>query len=217
MKRILFLLILSFAQTLILPNVFAASKDPATRKVLDATAQRINKAGAMNIQFTASTIVGKASQGSTSGTMDIQGRKFYMKTPEVQTWFDGKTQWTLQTGDTEVSMTEPTGVELQTINPYAFINIYKKGFNYKMKKGTMSNGKAGYKITLTADNSKQEIREMFLEVDNQYNPVRISIRQGKNQWVRLVVNRFATGQKFEVSHFIFPKKRYPKVEIIDLR
>ena len=86
-----------------------------------------------------------------------------------------------------------------------------------MKKGTLSNGKAGYKITLTADNSKQEIREMFLEVDNQYNPIRISIRQGKNQWVRLVVNRFATGQKFEVSHFTFPKKRYPKVEIIDLR
>lgn len=217
MKRILFLLIILLTQVLILPNAFAAGKDKETRKVLDATAQRINKAGAMSIQFTATTLVGKAPQGSTSGTMDIQGRRFYMKTEELQTWFDGTTQWTLQTGDTEVSMTEPTGAELQMINPYAFINIYKQGFNYKMKQGKLSNGKQGYKINLTADNSKQEIREMFLEVDKQYNPVRISIRQGKNQWVRLVVNRFQTGQKFDSSHFTFPRKRYPRLEIIDLR
>lgn len=216
MKKIFLFLIISFSQFFIL-TTYAAGKDAATRKVLDATAQRINKAGAMSIQFTATTLVGKASQGSTSGKMDILGRKFYMNTPEVQTWFDGVTQWTLQTGDSEVSMTEPTGAELQTINPYAFINIYKKGFNYRMKEGTLSNGKQGYKITLTADNSKQDIREMFLEVDKQYNPVRISIRQGKNQWVRLVVNRFSTGQKFDAQHFTFPRKQYPKLEIIDLR
>ena len=217
MKRIFLFLIFFFSQFLIFSTAFAAGKDSATRKVLDATAQRINNAGPLSIQFTATTIIGKASQGSISGTMDIMGRKFYMKTPEVQTWFDGKTQWTIQTGDSEVSMTEPTGEELQMINPYAFINIYKKGFNYRMKQGTLSNKKQGYKITLTADNSKQEIREMFLEVDKQYNPVRISIRQGKNQWVRLVVNRFSTGQKFDTQHFTFPKKRYPKHEIIDLR
>ena len=216
MKRIALLLILAFAQ-FALPNANAAGKDKETRKVLDATAERIRKAGGLSIQFTAMSIMGKVSQGSTSGSMDIMGRKFFMKTDEMQTWFDGKTQWTMQAGDNEVDMTEPTGTELQMINPYAFINIYKAGFNYKMKEGTLSNGKQGYKIIMNADNAKQEIREMFLEVDKQYNPVRISIRQGKKQWVRLVVNRFAGGQSFAADYFTFPKSKYPKAEIIDLR
>ncbi|MBO4612800.1 MAG: hypothetical protein J5671_06495 [Bacteroidaceae bacterium] len=216
MKRIVLFLILSFSQFLVL-NTSAAGKDRETRKVLDATAERIRKAGALSIQFTATSLLGNVSQGSTSGTMDISGRKFFMKTEDMLTWFDGKTQWTMEIGDNEVDMTEPTGTELQMINPYAFVNIYKQGFNYKMKQGTLSNGKQGYKIILNADNAKQDIREMFLEVDKQYNPVRISIRQGKKQWVRLVVNRFSGGQSFSADHFTFPKSKYPKAEIIDLR
>ena len=216
MKRIVLFLILSFSQFFIL-NTSAAGKDRETRKVLDATAERIRKAGPLSIQFTATSLLGNVNQGSTSGTMDISGRKFFMKTEDMLTWFDGKTQWTMEIGDNEVDMTEPTGTELQMINPYAFVNIYKQGFNYKMKQGTLSNGKQGYKIILNADNAKQDIREMFLEVDKQYNPVRISIRQGKKQWVRLVVNRFAGGQSFSADHFTFPKSKYPKAEIIDLR
>ena len=81
----------------------------------------------------------------------------------------------------------------------------------------VTNRKEGYKLYLTADNGKQEIREIYLEVDKQYNPVRISMRQGKNQWVRIVVTHFKAGQKFPDSHFIFPKDQYPNAEIIDLR
>ena len=214
MKKIFLFLIVVLTFT---ATAMAGGKDKEARKVLDATASRINKAGGMAIQFTATSLTGKTPQGSTIGTMDIQGRKFTIQSTEMLTWFDGRTQWSMQTGDTEVNMTEPTGAELQALNPYAFISIYKQGFNYKMKSGTLSNGKNGYKITLTADNAKQEIREIFLEVDNQYNPVRVSMRQGKNQWVRIVVNHFVTGKKFPDSHFTFPKSQYPNAEIIDLR
>ncbi len=216
MKRIVLLLILFFSY-IVLPSAYSATKDKETRRVLDATAERLNKIGGISLQFTATTLLGKVSQGSTSGSMDLLGKKFMMKSPDIQTWFDGKTQWTMQTGDTEVSMTEPTGAELQAINPYAFLGIYRKGFNYHMKRATLSNGKSGYKIYMTADNAKQEIREIFLEIDLQYNPVRVSMRQGKKQWVRIVVNKFQTGKKFDANHFTFPKSKFPNAEIIDLR
>lgn len=216
MKRFtLFLFILFSFFTL--HSVSAASKDKETRKILDATAERLHKAGGVNILFTATTIVGKQSEGRISGSMSILGKKFTMQTAEMLTWFDGKTQWSMAIGDDEVSMTEPTGTELQAINPYAFLDIYKQGFNYKMKRGTLSNGKSGYKVFMTADNSKQEIREIFLEIDEQYSPARVSMRQGKNQWVRIVVNSFKTGQKFTDEQFSFPKSKYPNAEIIDLR
>lgn len=213
MRRLVLLIIISLSTL----SSFAGGKDKETRKVLDATASHIQKAGGLEIRFTATTLSGKTVEGSTSGQMDIMGKRFYMTTPEMQTWFDGKLQWSIQTGDDEVNMTEPTGTELQAVNPYAFLNIYKRGFNYKMKQGTLSNGQQGYKVFMTADNAKQDIREMFLEIDNQYNPVRVSIRQGKKQWVRLVINSFATGKQFAEQHFTFPKEKFPNAEIIDLR
>lgn len=216
MKRIALLLIILFSQSLI-SSTSAGTKDANTRKLLDTTASHIQNAGGISLQFTATSLSGKVVQGTTTGQMDIMGKRFYMSTPDMQTWFDGRQQWSMQTDDDEVNLTEPTGTELQAVNPYAFLSIYKRGFNYKMKKDTLSNGKQGYKVWLNADNARQEIREMFLEIDNQYNPVRVSIRQGKKQWVRLVVNSFKTGQKFADSHFTFPKAKYPQAEIIDLR
>ena len=216
MKRIALFFILALT-SVFATSALGAGKDKETRKILDVTAQHITKSGGISINFTATTLLGKVNQGSISGTMDIQGKKFFMQTSEMQTWFDGKTSWSMQTGDSEVNMTEPTGTELQAMNPYAFVDIYKHGFNYKMKKGSLVNGKQGYKIYLTADNAKQEIREIYLEVDNQLNPVRVSMRQGKKQWVRIVVNSFTTGHKFADSLFTFPKDKYPDADIIDLR
>ena len=212
MKKILFLLFFTLGF-----NVSAATKDPAARKVLDATAAHLSKAGGMSIKFTATTLIGKQSQGSTSGTMNIQGQKFHLNSPDMLTWFNGKSQWSMIPGDDEVSLSEPTAAELQAMNPYAFLSLYKKGFNYKMKRGTLTNGKNGYKIFLTADNKKQDIREMYLEVDNAYNPVRVSIRQGKNNWTRIVINSFQQGKTFKDSEFEFPEKDNSLIEIIDLR
>ncbi len=196
---------------------WAEVNDITARKVLDQTAARLEKAGGIAIKFTALTLIGKQTQGSMSGSMQIQGRKFHMSSTEMLTWFDGKTQWSMQAGDTEVSLTEPTGMELQAINPYAFLGIYKQGFDYKMKKGKLSNGQKGYKLFLTANNGAQEIREIYLEIDNNYNPIRVSMRQGRNQWIRIVINSLQTGKKFPDSSFTFPKDRYPNVDIIDLR
>lgn len=195
----------------------AATKDPEARKILDATSNRINSAGGIRAQFAATNLIGKQVQGSTTGTMCMQGKKFQMTTPDMLTWFDGKTQWSMQPGDNEVSMQEPTGAELQAMNPYACISVYKKGFNYKMKQGTLINGKKGYKITLNAENKKQKVQEIYIEIDKDLNPVRVSLRQGKNNWTRIVITSFTTGQKFTDKDFTFPTKDYPKAEIIDLR
>lgn len=211
-KHLLPLLFLSLSL-----NSWAVNKDKEARKVLDSMSQRLTKAGGLCIDFTATSLRGKTHQGSTNGTMNILGRKFQMTTPEMLIWFDGKTQWSLQPGDTEISLTEPTETELQALNPYAFLDLYKKGFNYKMKRGTLSNGKEGYRIFLTADNSKQEIREIYLEVDLTYTPIRVSLRQGKNHWMRIVVNKLQTNRSFKDSDFCFPAKDYPQAQVIDLR
>ena len=213
MKKILLFLCLCISTL----SLSAAGKDPEARKILDATANRLSSCGGIRAQFTATNLIGKQEQGSTTGTMCLLGKKFQMTTPDMLTWFDGKTQWSMQPGDNEVSMQEPTGAELQAMNPYACIGVYKKGFNYKKKEGQLINGKQGYKITLNAENKKQKVQEIYIEIDQDLNPVRVSLRQGKNNWTRLVITNFTTGHKYTDKDFTFPAKDYPKAEVIDLR
>ncbi len=209
MKRILFILL-----TLLL-GVQAAKPADSAKDVLDKAYAQLKGAGGLQAKFTFTTLEGKKTQGVTSGTMNVQDGKLCLKTDDLLLWFDGKTQWSMVPGDTEVTRTEPTATEKRSLNPYSFLQIYTDGYSYKMKQGKLSNGKQGYKVFLNATND-QDIREVFIEVDSSYNLVRVSFRRGKQSWTRIVINSLVTGKKFADEEFVFPAQQYPGVEVINL-
>ncbi len=211
-KRLFFIPLFLFSVAM-----FATGKrDAATRQVLDKAVQQLTEQGGVSFNYLIINNPGKENQTRTSGSMDVQGNKFYLNSPDMLSWYDGKTQWSMIPNDTEVNMSEPSPAEQQAMNPTILLQLYKKGFDYKMKQGKLSNGENGYKIYLNADNKKQKIREMYIEVTDSYRLTRISILEGKN-WMRIVLSNTKTGKKFADSHFTFPAKQYPNVEIIDIR
>ena len=110
-----------------------------------------------------------------------------------------------------MNISNPTAAELQAINPYNFINLYKKGYKAELK----DVGKL-YQIHLVATSAKQSIGEMFIRVDkNTFAPTILSMRKGKN-WTTITVGSFKKA-KLADSYFTFPSKDYPQAEIIDLR
>ncbi len=195
----------------------AGKRDASTRKVLDKAVQQLTEQGGVSFNYLIIHHPGKENQTRTSGSMDVMGRKFYLHSSEMLSWYDGTTQWSMIPNDTEVNMSEPSPAEQQSMNPAILLQVYKKGFSYKMKKGKLSTGENGYKIYLYADNKQQKIREMYIEVTDTYRLTRISVREGKNNWMRILLTNTQTGKKFSDSHFVFPTKQYPQVEIIDLR
>ncbi len=151
-----------------------------------------------------------------SGTMLIKGKKFQLSTPDLITWFDGKTQWSYLKTNEEVNVSTPTDEELQSINPYAFISLYKSGYHYSMKEVTVR-GKAAYEITLKAENKQQAIQTLLLDVEkSNHMPLCVRIYDGQN-WVRIAITSFANRQKFSDDTFRFNKQAYPQAEIIDMR
>ncbi|MCM1108320.1 MAG: hypothetical protein NC388_04580 [Clostridium sp.] len=193
-----------------------AQKNAQARKVLDAAAAAFSKGGGISIGFRADSFTGTTTQGSTEGQMDIKGNKFRLQTGQLTTWFDGKTQWSYLHENEEVNVSTPTREEIQAMNPYAFIGLYKKGFNYTLKENTLR-GKDVYEVRLTAENGKQEIQEILLDVDKKsYTPMCVRILQG-GTWTRIVVGRYADKQKFTDRDFRFDKSLYPDAEVIDLR
>jgi outer membrane lipoprotein-sorting protein len=194
-----------------------AQKDPAARKVLDATAAKFSKSGGVKATFTAENIHSGHTDGTVGGVILLKGKKFYASTNQSLTWFDGKTEWTLMKNSNEVNVSTPDALEQQKINPYAFVNLYKKGFNYSVTNTTLR-GKAAYEVHLKAESRSQALQEILITVDkSNYSPMCIRMRSGAKDWMRILVSSFATNEKFNDSTFRFNAKDFPKAEVIDLR
>ncbi|MGM9703352.1 MAG: LolA-like putative outer membrane lipoprotein chaperone [Prevotella sp.] len=190
-------------QTLALLLLAVAASAQTARQVLDKTAVALSNKGGITASF--------SIKGGVSGTISVKGRKFQASTPQGIVWFDGKTQWTYVEQNGEVNVSNPTAAELQAINPYNFIHLYRNGYKAELKDvGNL------YQIHLVATGNGQSIGEMFIRVDkNTYAPTILSMREGKN-WTTITVGSFKKANLAD-SYFTFPSKDYPQAEIIDLR
>lgn len=203
MKKYIFTLLIS---VLILPCF--AQKDAQAKKILDQTSATFTKAGGIKATFSI-----KAGGSQARGVIQLKNSKFVLNTNDATTWFDGKTQWSYLKHSEEVNISNPSEDELQSMNPYTLLGIYKKGFNYQFN-GSVGNN---YKITLIPENKKHSISRIVLLISKKnYQPQHITLEQGKTRSEISVIS-FQTNQSFSESLFKFNKKNYPHAEIIDLR
>lgn len=193
-----------FTMTLLLATI-AVYAQTATQ-VLDKTAQKLTAKSGVKADFKAST-----PQGSITGTIAVKGNKFMATTQHTKVWFDGKTQWTYLTRNDEVNISNPKDSELQSLNPYNFINMYKKGY-----KSTLRKDGGSYIVHLTADSKAKKVQELFITVDSKsYNPTQVKMLQGK-KWTTFDVTNLKQ-EKLPDSMFRFNSKDFPTAEVIDLR
>ena len=198
MKKICFLI------TAMLMSV--ATYGQTAKSVLDKAAATVSAKEGIKANFRLS-----GTHGNTKGSIAVKGRKFYATTPQATVWFDGKTQWTYMKNNDEVNVANPTESQLQAINPYNFINLYKKGYNYTLNKSGND-----YVVHLTASNPQTKIKEMFISVDKKsYHPTQIKMLQG-NKWTIFYITDLRK-EALPDSQFRFNAKDFPTAEVIDLR
>ena len=198
MKKICFLI------TAMLMSV--ATYGQTAKSVLDKAAATVSAKEGIKANFRMS-----GTHGNTKGSIAVKGKKFYATTPQATVWFDGKTQWTYMKNNDEVNVANPTESQLQAINPYNFINLYKKGYNYTLNKSGND-----YVVHLTASNPQTKIKEMFISVDKKsYHPTQVKMLQG-NKWTIFYITDLRK-EALPDSQFRFNAKDFPTAEVIDLR
>lgn len=187
-------------------------------QVLDNTAASLEKSGALKANFTLTVSHKGFHQGGATGEIALKGDKFVLTTPEAITYFDGKTQWSyLQSAD-EVTVTYPTPEELQSINPYALLYLYKNGYTATKGSLTTYKGKPIEEVKLKANQAKANISSLSLYISkiNQLPLfIKATLRDGSVN--DITINGYQTGLKLDDAYFKFDKKNYPSAEIIDLR
>lgn len=187
--------------------VGATALAQSATKVLDKCAATVSAKSGVTANFTMES----AQYGSLVGTISIKGKKFYMLSNATTMWFDGTTLWTYMASNEEVNISTPNTQQLQTLNPYHFINLYKSGYS-----STMTTAASTYTVHLTAIGDQQKIREAFLTIDKgSYAPKEIKLLSGTN-WTTFTISSLKT-ETLADSRFRFDAAAYPNAEIIDLR
>jgi len=186
-------------------NAFSQSSADA-KKVLDKAAAVVGRRGGAAANF---SITG-GEVGRTSGSIIIKGNKFKAITPETTIWFDGKTQWAYMKSTNEVNVSTPSEAKRLSMNPYAFITMYKNGYHMSMKTTA-----AAYIVHLQAIHPEPpNMIHRFLKMSTFY-PQQIKMLQGK-KWVTINISSFRAASHPN-SYFRFRHSDAPSAEVVDLR
>jgi outer membrane lipoprotein-sorting protein len=200
MKRLFTLWMLA-----LLPYCISAQTDAKAAEVLDKVLEDLSDNG-IRADF----------EGSETGFLLLKGEKFYLNNGNVQSWYDGKTQWSYVADTEEVNISHPTLEELQGINPYLILIRYKTDFNYTYKGSQTRNGVKGHEIVLTPKHSEQsEVIRVF--ISKTYHPLAMKMVQNGQTLSEINVTSYKTDQKLEDGMFRFNKSLFPNAEIIDMR
>jgi outer membrane lipoprotein-sorting protein len=198
MKKICFLIMAALIST--------ATMAQTAKSVLDKAAAHITVKEGVKANFKM-----RGGIGNAIGTIYIKGKKFHANTAKATVWFDGKTMWTYVKDNEEVNVSNPTEAQLQAINPYNFINLYKNGYA-----STLNSTGNSYVVHLTSTAKDQKIKELFVTIDkNSYQPTQVKLLQGKT-WTIFDITDLQKA-KIADSQFRFNAKDFPKAEVIDLR
>ena len=198
MKKLFFLLFLLVAQLTMAENAKA---------ILDKASSRFKAAGDVKIGFQLTT------GGNTStGYINIAGKKYFCDMGGFCVWFDGTTMWHYVKSNEEVNVSTPSARNVERMNPYFFLSMYKNGYTCKMGKTTNTS----YEVILSG-NTKTAFSSVTVRLNKKdYSPLYIRTVTKKTT-MEITVNSFLTDQKFEASSFRFNPKEFPKAEVIDLR
>ena len=201
MKKLLTLWMLA-----LLPYCLSAQNDSRAEAILDKTLSSLSDSNGIRADF----------GGTENGFLLLKGEKFYLNNGNIQSWYDGETQWSYVADTEEVNVSNPTPEELQGINPYLILMRYKSDFNYSYKGELTKNGVKGHEVILRPKQSGgMDLIRVFISKTHQ--PLAMKVEQNGKTVSEINVTSFRTDQRLEDGMFRFNRSLYPNAEIIDLR
>lgn len=175
--------------------------------VVDKCAAAINSSPSVTVDF---TVVDDAGNQLES-TLIVAKDKFRLTTPEMETWFDGKTQWTLFPQASQLSISEPTPSELIDSNPLAVVN------NWRSLYTASATGRKD-EVRLTAKNKSTSFRTVLITADAGTSyPAKILVTLSNGRTATILVKNIHKGKAMPLSTFRCNPDAHKVSEVIDLR
>jgi outer membrane lipoprotein carrier protein len=201
-------------------NKSMGQSDPNAKKILDAVSANFKKYKSVKASFVFKNEDAKGKVlGVKKGNLFMKGTKYRITLIGGQDIFcDGVNIWTYDKSANEVTISkfDPTQ---NTITPQKlFTNFYDKDFLYRLNGDKAESGKQLHEIELTPYDKTKSFFKVYLMVDKSSKTI-YSTKIMEKSGVHYVYTVSSLNGNTPVGDevFIFDQKKYPGVELVDLR
>lgn len=193
--------------------------DPEAKKVLDAVSAKFKTFKSVKANFTLKieNAAGKV-QGTKTGTVLMKGMKYRVSITGQDIFCDGATIWTYDMAAKEVQVATLDNSSGSITPQKLFTNFYDKDFLFLLNEDVKRNGKTYQVVELTPLDKTKPFFKVVLEVDKATKVImstRVFEKNG-NRYL-YAINNMSTSSVIADDSFVFSPKKYPGVEVIDLR
>ncbi|MEO6870506.1 MAG: outer membrane lipoprotein carrier protein LolA [Ginsengibacter sp.] len=220
MKIILSIAILAF---LTVPafsqNNSLGKNDPEAKSILDKvsakfkTYKSVTASFILKVQNSSNKLI-----GTKSGVVNMKGSQYRVSLNGQDIFSDGNNIWTVDKSANEVQITKFDGAA-NTLTPQKmFTNFYDKDFLYKLNGESKQAGKMIQEIELTPVDKTKTFFKVIVGIDkNSRNIVSTKVYEKNGNKYTYTITSMKTNTTLPSSMFVFDSKKYPKMEIVDLR
>lgn len=218
MKRFyLFIVIVTTVLQTSAQNV--AKNDPDAKAILDNVSTKFKtfKTAKATFTYRVENSAGKVLS-TKAGTVFMKGTKYQVAIIGQEIFCDGKNIWTYDKSSNEVTITT-LDTESSTLTPQKlFTNFYDQDFLYKLNGEKKQGTKTIQEIEMTPTDKSKPFHKVYVYIDKlgkTLNSTKVLEKSGSRY--SYIVNSLIPNSAIPDSQFAFDLKKYPGVEVIDLR
>ena len=195
-------------------------KDAKAKTILAEVSKKYHSYDAVKSDFTL-TIYSPQSKVNQveSGTLYAKAstNKYKMVMGDRELISDGKNQWSYSKDDKEVQLTV-VDKSSDAVNPAQLFTIYEKGYKYLFTGENKSGTKVYQNIELSPTDTKSAYFKIKISIDKVSKQIKsITVLEKTGNRFTYAIKTFTPNIKVPETTFSFDAKKYPGVEVVDLR
>ncbi|MFB9054753.1 outer membrane lipoprotein carrier protein LolA [Formosa undariae] len=187
-----------------------SQNDPKAKALLDQVSTKVKSYDNISLDFkyvlhnTAENI-----NQETRGDVVMEGDKYILNILGITRIFDGKTLYSINPEDEEVTISTENPEDEGSITPSKMLSFYSDGYTYEMGEKQNIKGRSIQFVKLNPIDSNSEIDHVLLGIDPQTKHIYNLIEVGNNgTMTTLTVTSFETNQTLSKAMFSFNKDKY---------
>jgi outer membrane lipoprotein carrier protein len=192
--------------------------DPRALETLDAMSKKYKSIPAFeaNISYVLTNDVEKINE-EFKGKITVKGDKYRLVLPEQEVINNGTTMWTYLPEAKEVNI-DTYDPNSEDINPSKIYDIYKKNFKYLYIQDKTDGGVMCEEIDLIPEKKDAQYFKIKMFISKKDKSIQswTMFDRGGNRY-KYTLTKFNPNAAIPDTYFTFDPKKYPGVEVIDLR
>ena len=202
----------------VVAKIASAQYDPKALEILEAMSKKYKAIAAFEANLTSAlTNETEGIKEEFKGKITVKGDKFKLLLEDQEIINNGTTVWTYLPASKEVNI-DNFDPKSDDINPVKIFDIYKKGFKYLYLGEKTEAGLVLEEVDLVPEKKNAQyfkIKMLISKKDKSIQSWTMFDKSGNRY--KYLITKFVSNVKVDDSFFAFDAKKYPGVEVIDLR